>query len=258
MYETLLWLAIWSTMLLGIGMLRGRAHETRAAKILLLPGVLLDSVLRAVSALVTVTPIERFSPLAHRRPGLETGRSKLGAAGVVGDVVLRLVLLVAICYYWAFDLPAFLRSGFSLPFLDPASVREHGIHWPSFARFWQELAQLPALLEVHEIGSMLLCWAIAGALFFGGLEAREWLASQAAIVTCALVGLGFGWLGVKFGFLSRGWYISAFYVPEVWSTLSLVVLFSAAIVLFLGVLRVFFLLMPSSGSEHPHPAASGG
>ena len=61
MNETLCWLAIWSTILWGVGVLRGTIGERQPLKCMLLPGLMLDALVRGTSYVLSATPISRIT-----------------------------------------------------------------------------------------------------------------------------------------------------------------------------------------------------
>ena len=123
MNETLCWLAIWSTILWGVGVLRGTIGERQPLKTALLPGLMLDALIRGTSYVLTATPISRVSPLADGQPVLPRARSKIRYLGLPLSLVLRFTALVAIAYTCLLETPEFLASGFALPLLDHVNIR---------------------------------------------------------------------------------------------------------------------------------------
>ena len=219
----LIWLAGWSVLLWGVGLLRGNLHRRRVVKVIFFPGFLLDSVLRGLAALMTATPIKRFSPLAEGRPLLEEGRSPIRQLGPPASIAIRFFLLFT-CVYIALQIyPDFLKSGFTLPLLDEATVTRRGVSWRSLPLFLGGLRDLPGELQLGSVGSIFGLYVLISALVAAGFTPREFMTSMYLWVTLYLTSVVTSWLGVKFGFFSRGWFIRFFYGETFWSTFSLIV-----------------------------------
>ena len=83
---------------------------------------------------------------------------------------------------------------------------------------------------------MLLIYT--GVSYFVGaaLKGTEYLAALLICGGLAILGWAGAWLGVTFGFLSRGWFIQWLYVPELWSAFSLLVVLSLFCLLLTAIL----------------------
>ena len=125
---------------------------------MLLPGLLLDALLRGITCVLTATPIQRISPLGQDRPFMEVGESGMKYLGPPIALIVRTVGVIAGAYYLLLDRPDFLTSGFALPLLDQESL-ESGRTTETFHTFRAHLRQLPELLSAGAPGSMLLLYA---------------------------------------------------------------------------------------------------
>ncbi|MFQ5653311.1 MAG: hypothetical protein ACE5GW_01095 [Planctomycetota bacterium] len=237
MNETVVWLGIWSMLLWAVGMLRGNLLRRRHLKILLLPGLAVEAFCRTIACLVTATPILRYSPLADGRPFLRTGRCPARRIGLPVLVVIRTLLLFVAAYIALKPFPEFLGSRFALPLFDEATVFERGVHWASLISFYDGLFQLPLQLGWGSMGGVLVLYMFLSTLTAAGFSRGELPAALYAWGLLLAVSWVLSWLGVTFGFLSTGWFIRKLYVPEFWSTLSLLVVLSGATVLILGFLH---------------------
>ena len=150
MIEVMVALAIWSTLLLGIGMLRGELTSRSWAKLVLLPGLLLEAAGRGLACLVTATPIERFSLFADGEPLLRNGRCPVQRIGVPIGMGIRLVFFFLTAFILLAKLPLFIDGGFSLPHLNP--VGKEG----TLSVFLTGLQSLPGQLELSTGSGLLL------------------------------------------------------------------------------------------------------
>ncbi len=244
MIEVMVALAIWSTLLLGIGMLRGELTSRSWAKLVLLPGLLLEAAGRGLACLVTATPIERFSLFADGEPLLRNGRCPVQRIGVPIGMGIRLVFFFLTAFILLAKLPLFIDGGFSLPHLNP--VGKEG----TLSVFLTGLQSLPGQLELSTGSGLLLLWILVSTVIATGLSSLEWIASMWA--WGGLVGGAWlaQWLGVRFGTLSRGWFIERWWGPEVWATLSLLVILAAAC---LGALALMHAIPVITQKLRPKP-----
>lgn len=216
-------------LLLAVGMLHQGMIRRRSIKIMLFPGMIVDGVLRAISCLLSATPITRVSFLGGDRPLLETGKSLLGPLGACVNVVVRCSLLLVAGFILLTYFPDFLNSRFALPLIDEETIETGVLAWHSFPDFWEQLQRLPQQLTVQSLASALLLYTFMTTLFFAGMQHREFVWIGAAWLAALCLGVAGGWLGITFGFFSRGWFIQILYVPQMWSAFSLVVLATACV-----------------------------
>ncbi|MEE8143463.1 MAG: hypothetical protein V3T77_10225, partial [Planctomycetota bacterium] len=237
MGEFLVWLGIWSTMLWVVGMLRADFHCRKYVKIFLFPGFFVEAVLRCATCLLTATPILRISPFGENRPFVELGATSVRNPGPPIAICLRLFLFFALLYSLLLSFPAFLHSGFDLPRLEELDISNHGIYWGTFGGFWKKLSSLDHSLRLGAFHSNLLLYLVISYMVAAGFSHQEYMAALTAWVALLLAGAIFSWLGVTFGFLSRGWFIQLLYVKSIWSTFSLLVFLTTVTISILGVVR---------------------
>jgi len=144
---------------------------------------------------------------------------------------IRLVLFFLTAFFLLSKMPIFIDGGFSLPHISQGA--EGGILEP----FLGGLAVLPEQLELSTGAGLLLLWILVSTVIATGLSTLEWIASLWAWGT--LVGGAWvaQWLGIRFGTLTRGWFLERWWGPEVWATLSLLVLLAAGCLTFLALLH---------------------
>ncbi len=251
MNETLGWLVIWSTIMWALGMLRKKLHINQPVKTLLLPGAAIDGAVRGISALCTATPVHAIAPFADGEPFCKVGDTKIRYLGLPLAILLRWLILLVATYMVVLNAPEFLESEFTLPLLDKMSVEETGVEWHPLSEFWQALAHLPDSLGIASPWSMLLAYALLTYFVPAGYNTREYVAALSLIGSIFVTSVVFSWLGVTFGFFSRGWFIQWLYVPEIWSAFSLLVVASTTSALFLGVLR-FLIHLNKSMTQPSH------
>lgn len=257
MSETLVWIGIWSTCSAFLGMLRGKFLQSTVAKLLFLPGILLDLALQFVVCVLTATPIQRVSLFAQDRPHFEAGKCKLGPLGLCVSVSVKGVLLLSTALVLLAGTPGFLDSGFALPLIDEETLESGQLRWESVQSFWRHLGTLPQLLALGTWTGLLAIYTVAASLVAGGIRRNEWTAWVATWAGLFALCAAGQWLGVKFGFLSRGWFIQLLYVPKIWAAFSLLVFLTMALVLVFAVVRGATLAYTRiSGSSKP--AGGGG
>ena len=230
MSDTVIWLGIWALILWGIGHLRLNLLVRRWTKIIFLPGVALEAFVRMLACFATGTPIEKFRPFADGQPFLRTGRCPVERIGVPITMAIRMMLT------WFFALvllkltvPAFTECGFELPtFL----YHREGIQG-SGGGYLGALPELPYALQLDTVIGWFAVYTLFALALATGLSAREFFA--AIWGWGGVLGLTYlvSWLGVRLEFMSRGWFLRSWYLPECWAAFSLLVTLSAIALLFL-------------------------
>ena len=239
MSDTIIWLGVWTLLLWGIGTLRLNLMVRRKMKILFFPGLAVEAAIRSFACLVTGTPIEKFRPLNDGTPFLKTGKCPVQRIGVPIVMAIRMTLtfLVALILI-QIAIPGFTESKFGLPtFL----YHPDGIHESSWG-FLSDLIGLYEHLSLEKVMSWVALYTLFTLALATGLSTAELFAAIWGWAGIFCLSWVFTWLGVKFSFLSRGWFIERWYLPDCWSCFSLLVTMSALAFLFVATLHALPVL----------------
>lgn len=237
MSVTLVWIGIWSTTAFLIGALRGDLLKHTASKVLLLPGVLLDVGAQVIASVLSATPIKRVSIFGQGKLPIELGKSKLGPLGSCLAVTTKGIVLLSVTVFVLASRPEFLESAFALPLIDQETITTGELNWGSAGTFLEGLRFLPTQLGLGTLAGALTLYTLLAALLVGGLQRPEWLAWLGTWTLLFAVCWAGQWLGVTFGFLSRGWFIKVLYVPMIWSSFSLIVCLTLLLAIGVAVTR---------------------
>ena len=251
MSTLLMWLGLWSMLLWILGVLRGPLLTKSWAKALFRPGLALDALFQIVACLLTATPIEGIHPFKNNQPFVHRGRPGMRYVGPSFAVGFRVLALFVLCHAVLMHHPTFLSSDFALPDLDH-EVTEL-LDSPSFEEFLEGLMALPKTLHLDEPWVLLFLYTLAGALLAQGFRNREFLGAIAVWVGAVLASQVADWLGLRFGWFSKGWFIRWLYGDEFWATFSLLVFLSLGVVGLLVFQRLARNLVRSDRSA-PSPA----
>ncbi len=243
---TLVWLALWSTALLAVGMLRNKLHHNPVVKLIFMPGFALDAVLRLVACLLSGTKVRQLN-LLRRGPSIETDPSPIKHIGPAIFITTRLFLIFAGLYCFLASYPDLVESTLHLPIYDPEELSQGRFEREPLDQFFQQLQRLPAQLKVHRLHGWIFVYITVSLVIAASLSAKEYLAAIYTIVIFHLLGFGCSWLGVTFGFLSRGQLIGFFYSEGFWSCFSLLFLLTTASFVTLIPFRIVWSLLPNGG-----------
>ena len=252
MSDTIIWLGVWTLLLWGIGNLRLNLMVRRFTKIIFFPGLALEALIRAIACVITGTPIEKFRPLDDGTPFLKTGKCPVQRIGVPIAMAIRMTLtFIAALVLIQMAIPDFSGSEFGLPtFL----YHPEGIEGSSGVYFL-DLVHLPQHLNLESPWAWLAIYTLFTLALATGLSTGELFAAIWGWGGVFVISSAFTWLGVKFSFLSRGWFIERWYLPTCWSTYSLLVTLTALALLFVAFLHA---LPGLAAKMKPRGTSAGG
>lgn len=240
---------IWIVLLFAIGLVRGAAHQSATIKILLFPGFALESATRSIACLLSGTPIQSISPWQPGKPILNIGRSPIAHLGPPIYMLTRLTLAFIAILVCLDLLPEPPQRSIEL---DPDPSIIENLLFASTAMV-QGLRTLPTDLQLSSGGSatgigIIFMYVSMSYLIALGFSARELVAAAWGMVgLVALTHCG-QWLGLRFGFLSRGQLIDYFYGEHLWSALSLLVELSCVTLCALTIARLIARVIPARRS----------
>ena len=250
MSDTIIWLGVWTLLLWGIGTLRLNLMVRRKMKVIFFPGLALEAIIRSIACLVTGTPIEKFRPLNDGTPFLKTGKCPVQRIGVPISMAIRMTLTFLLALILIqIAIPGFTESDFGLPtFL----YHPDGIQGSS-GGFFRSFVDLPEHLALNTLISWFALYALFTMALATGLSTAELFAAMWGWAGVFSISWVFTWLGVKFSFLSRGWFIERWYLPDCWSCYSLLVTMSALAFFFVALLHALPGLLARGKSQQSDP-----
>lgn len=239
MILTVCWIVLWSMAICATGMLRMKSTMSPAVKVVLFPAVLVDSLIRAICCVLTITPLAEFRPLARGKMPFESGKSRLGPLGAGVASVLRLAILMLLTVYCVLQwLPAIAESKLMLPLIDQATLDNGAPAWHSLPTYWSTLVSgTRNLVSTEPSAAAVVVYFLCGLLWLSAPGPREWawiIGANGLLVLASWVGQ---WLGVTVGFFSRGWFIRALHSDRLWAAFSFAVTLTVTLVLALLVVH---------------------
>lgn len=240
-YATLLfWLCAWTVLLGILGALRRDLLYSTRFKLLFLPGLFADSVVRTAACIVTGTSIQSFANLGNGYPYFQARSTP--TPWLLGPLQVALRLLGVYL----------LVGGASLMFPELLTVG------PSLAD-WGTIGNGLATGDAIKTTAMLVA-DLFGDLGFGALLEIAFLYAIAALalataltsrdLACALAAwlpvLAFFWcidaLGTTFATFSTGWFVKWWYGRRLWTAFSLLVVITLGVTLVLALIRLASVL----------------
>lgn len=252
----LFWILFLTLVLLGLHGTTRRFTPLRSVKIVFLPGVLLAIASRFLACALARAPLKAVNfpwragpPVEHEEPKIPVlGWLSLALipflSGIVVTLTLRAILVPA------------LRSRVSLPAMEP----NFGAVF-TFLEIALLIARNAGSFNVQELASgwrlFLFVYLGFSILLYSAPLFEEWKRIAGLIVVMTLFLGILDYLGLRAGFLSRGWYISWSYSQR--ATDALAFLFACAVVSLVLVLVIYggirFLQATVSPKKPSHQAA---
>jgi len=240
MLQTVIWIGLYTLILLGVGWAIGSWSERTWFKVLVLPGTLLGAVIQALSAFACIGSIKAVHFFRDRKPFLEVEQSRLPFLGGGLRVLLAHLLLFTVFLFLVSEAEAV------------AKVDAHALHLPDLCAEEilegdVEIEAGPYLLETRDwvagvsrrpvVALMILYLAVA---LFSSLKmtGKEWRCATLALLAIGAVAYIGVWFGVGFRTFSRGWWAGWFYFPQWWELFSLFVTLSVLSLCFLILARL--------------------
>jgi hypothetical protein len=229
---------------------RGHVEHRTWVKVLFLPSVTLHAGCRAIGCLLSISPIEQVDFLRNKQPFLKAGRTRIPVFGLLLSSFGTHIPLFVVYFYLHSYLPLANWDELGLPALE--ELRADPALGVDYAR------SFIANIEFSPWALCMTAYIFLGLALSYDLRLSEVLATTSlSIVGCWVCGL-LSWLGVGFPFLSRGWFLTRYYIPEWWGIGSAFVALTAAsslLVVFVSV-GAFLLYSPRRGGK-PSPRRAG-
>lgn len=229
-----IWVFIYSLILLALRGCVGKLTEARVVKFLFLPGFIASLLVRFVTCITARAPIKEVNfpwragpPIVHGRPSIAFyGSLVFAVLPVAAGATLLLAIAKALAYPLWLDV--------TLPAIAP-ETRGVSIFLRTSAEILQAFAATIETLKEADWKLCVFVYAAAALQLYLAPHFDEWRPLAILLgVLGSLVTVG-DWLGLEAGFMSRGWFLRSFYGEPVWQGLSLLVA-TALLGLMVGIL----------------------
>ncbi|MCA8960632.1 MAG: hypothetical protein KDC38_08975 [Planctomycetes bacterium] len=217
-------------------------------KIAFLPGFLVDAAVRTIAAILSGSKLRRLTVL-QRGPLLRTEPPPVRHVGPAIWVFVRLGLLFVLLFTVLMSYPTLIEAPLHLPIYRPEDLQTGSLDIHPLRHFVDQLTELPRNLHIHRAQGWVLLYVAIGALISAALPGRELIAALYCLLLAHCTAFVFSWLGVKFGFLSRGQLIGIFYSDHFWGAFSLLFILTALAAMTLAVIRLGALALPRGESK---------
>ncbi len=237
MYNLLFWIGI---QLLLLGLLENMTRDYRnrkAFKVLFLPAVLLEGFLRLLVCFVSAKPVERIEFLEDQKPFLNDGKSRIPYFGPIIFLTLWQACLFASFYSWIGKIEALNGYTLTLPHVDALAVSQFYLHVDARS-YVTGLKLLLAFTRWTSPELWLFLYLVIGLFPFFSLNFRQVKEGAVIVLLLGLFTAAVNYFGFRPGFLSRGWYISKWVLPEFFDVYSLFLTLLGFTVLLHGTVRM--------------------
>lgn len=239
MYNLLFWVGIQLLLLWLLAWVTLTYRNRRLFKLLFFPSVVLEGLLRILACALSATRVKQISFFEDRRPFITEDRSRIPYFGPMIFLLVWLVVLFTGFYLWATTEPLLNAHAVALPHVDPDALSRGLVHIDSRA-YLRELSTLVASTPWQFWQVWFFGYVIIGSFPFFALNFRQVQQGFLLIVIVAILTAAISYLGVRPGFLSRGWYIAHWVLPECFRVYSFFVTLLALCVALHLVTRLFW------------------
>ncbi len=220
MYNLLFWVSIQLLLLWALNWATRTYRNRKLFKLAISPALIIDSQLRLGWCCITGRSVKEVAFFEDRKPFLKEGPPKTIYLGHITYIVLWQVCAFYLFHQLATGMSQFDSMAMALPHVDPVEMSE-GVfavdareYLEGLQVFWQSLSwdQWPLWAFLYLMGAFYPCLSIDfhqfkwGALFVGAI----------ALFTACFI-----FLGIKPGFLSRGWWLNWWILPDFFKVYSL-------------------------------------
>lgn len=236
-----IWLLVYSLLLLGLRALVGSAAlERPAMKLLFFPGALAAIAVRGVGCILARAPLKEVNWPWRGGAPIVRGKSEIAVYGPTALGLAPALVGAAIVLGVGRALGYPLLLNVALP---PVGPELHGlvILGRASAEILEAAGRAFAGLDLADPELWLFVWLAASVHLYLAPTFEEWRPIAVILAIGGALLFAADWLGLEAGLLSRGWYLRAFYGDAVWDRLSLLVATAVLGLAVALVARVFLL-----------------
>ena len=219
MYNFLFWVTVQLLCLWLLNSLTRHYRNRKLFKILHLPSLLVEGTARLAACFVAAKPVEKIEFLEDQKPFLSDGKSRIAYFGAGFFLVAWQMLIFLAFYSWITSIESFCTYPVTLPHINADAITQGFIQFDARS-YLQELKNLLLYTPWSSIELWFLLYLTIGVFPFCALTAEQ---LKGGLVIVSLLGLfttAMDYLGIRTGFLSRGWYLTRWVLPEFFSVYS--------------------------------------
>lgn len=210
--DLFVWFGLYFAIAYGCSRFAGRWGRLKWVKIAFLPGVFLHAASRLLGCLFSMSPVDKIEFIENGRPFLQPGSTRLPYVGHLLSAIFTHAALFAAFFCAHAAIPVHDWEALGLPAAcdlktAPAILLSYGTAFGSG-------------LPLVDPTFWLVCYAVVGLVVSFDVRLAELVAVLClAAAGCWVSGM-LTWLGAGFSFLSRGWFLSRYYIPAWWGIAS--------------------------------------
>jgi hypothetical protein len=249
MYNLLFWILVQLVLLHCLYWIaRGYRHR-KLMKAIFLPALVLESFFRMVACFVSGRPVQRLALLEDGAPFLCEGRSQIPHVGELFFLVLWQGSVYLTFHLSAPGIESLDPYAVELPDVEPHRIPA-GVVDIDAEPYWAGVADLWHSCDLADWRLWVFVYLMLGVFPYLAINTRDLLRGVLVVAGCALVTFVAQYLGIRPGFLSRGWWLAWWILPDCFRIYSLFfTLLAFTVATHLGALLVYRIL-----SVEPEPA----
>lgn len=224
-------------------------------KIVFAPGACLEGLARLLACAISAKSVEGMYWFQDNKPLIQDGKSRIDYLGPVLYLVAWLGLLYLGYRFWAINASTtFDVYAIVLPNVDPVQI-VNGVVSLDFRAFCDGFVAFWQGFDRTSWAGWLFLYVIAGSFPFQAVKFNHLKCGALMIAFAAFLSFSLGYLGIGPGFLSRGWWLRWWVLPDTFRVYSLFIsLLSLTLVAHVGVK----LAWQGLGQLTQKPSKSGG
>lgn len=222
MYNLLFWISAQAILLWALGELSRDYRNKKAYKLVFLPSALFEGLLRLTACCFSSLRVKSVDFFEDDWPFAEEGTTRIPVLGPVAFLLMWLGGFYICFMLMATSIDSFSVHATTLPHVDPVVISTGVVKVDARAY----LAGVDAFLAETDWGSpwvwFLIYWTV-GCFPYFGLAFRHVRCGFLVVVLLAVVTFAANHFGVRAGFLSKGWFMTYWVLPEHFRVYSLFV-----------------------------------
>jgi len=219
----LLWILALTAVLLAVRWAAGPLTASRAAKVLLLPGLAVAVAARSIACGLSGAPLKSVNLFWRKGEPVEHGDPKVP---VLGPALLALLPLAAaaaaVLGARSAAVPG-LVCEVELPDID-TTIEALGPVADTIGQLAGHALDIARGGRLEALRLAVFAYLSISVLLFAAPAWKEWKALAGCLLGAGIIVAAIEWLGLRAGFWSRGWFIRSWYSDDAFEALALILM----------------------------------
>lgn len=220
MYNVLFWFGVQLILLWVLARTTRTYRDTKTYKMLFFPAAFFEGLLRLLACCVSSVRVKQVDFFEHGRPFAREGGARVPYIGPAVFLTFWLGVFYLVFRSWATECSGLDAHALALPHIDPVAISAGAI----------EIDARPYLAGIKSFVSRtawnswkvwLLLYFVVSSFPFFGVSSRHLRWGFTLIAALGALTFVANYFGIKPGFLSRGWFLTYWVLPDYFRLYSL-------------------------------------